>query len=110
MSDRQANAQKLANSPKNSARARTVVITQGASSTLVAVANQAQVKVYPVTPLPEDKIEDTNGAGDAFAGAFMAALVANKSVDEAVEAGHKLAQICVGQVGPTFGSTKQPIL
>ena len=35
--------------------------------------------------------------GDAFAGAFTAALIAGKSLEEAVEAGHKLGQICVGQ-------------
>lgn len=109
-SDRQANALKLASSTKISNKARTVIITQGAQSTLLATSTGNQTKVYPVTPLPQDKIQDTNGAGDAFAGAFMAAVVENKSIDEAVEAGHKLGQICVGEVGPTFAWPKQQIL
>lgn len=34
-----------------------------------------------------------------FAGGYLGAIVAGKSVDEAVEAGHKLGAMCVGQVG-----------
>lgn len=109
-SNRQSTAQKLAMSDKKSPRPRTVIITQGAQSTLVASSTGTETKVYPVTPLPEDKIEDTNGAGDAFAGAVMASLVAGNSVDQAIEAGHKLGQLCVGCVGPTFPWPKQEIL
>ena len=41
---------------------------------------------------------DTNGAGDAFAGGFMGALVAGKSLGDSILAGHALACTCVQQV------------
>jgi pfkB family carbohydrate kinase len=51
--------------------------------------------VFPVTRLEDGQIVDTNGAGDAFAGGFLGALVAGKSLDDAVLAGHKLGGMCV---------------
>jgi sugar/nucleoside kinase (ribokinase family) len=44
------------------------------------------------------KVVDTNGAGDAFAGGFMGALVAGYSLDKAIEAGHIMGAMCVQQV------------
>ena len=83
----------------NPSRPRLVVLTHGAESTIVVSAATAnEPKVYPVKKLSEAEIVDTNGAGDAFAGAFLGAYVLGKSVDEAVEVGHRLGAICVGQV------------
>lgn len=48
--------------PKASAsRKRIVVITQGADP--VIIAEDGNVKQYPVIPLPKEKLVDTNGAG-----------------------------------------------
>ena len=88
-----------------------MVITQGASSTLVASSSpsasssnlkptDSNPKTYPVPKLSDDKIVDTNGAGDMFAGGFLGALALGKDLDECVEIGHKLGQMCVGQIGP----------
>lgn len=49
-------------------------------------------------PLKDEQIVDTNGAGDAFAGGVLGALVAGKALDEAVEVGHKMGAMCVQQV------------
>lgn len=104
-------ASKLASFEKvNSARPRTVVITQGSESTVLIDGASAKSQIFEVTKLSEDKIVDTNGAGDAFAGGFCGALVAGKSVDEAVHAGHKMGAMCVGQVGPAFQFPKVQIL
>jgi adenosine kinase len=54
--------------------------------------------MFEVSSLPESAIVDTNGAGDMFAGGYLGAVVLGKSTDEAVEAGHKLGAMCVGQV------------
>lgn len=51
-----------------------------------------------VSALPPSEIVDTNGAGDMFAGGYLGAVVLGKSTDEAVEIGHKLGAMCVGQV------------
>ena len=65
--------------------------------------------MYGVSKLSNDQIVDTNGAGYAFAGGFCGALCAGKGLDEAVEAGHKMGAMCVGQVGPQFKFPKEKI-
>merc|ERR1712224_914217 len=52
-------------------RKRTVVVTQGVNPTLVAI--NGHVTEYPVVPLPKESLVDTNGAGDAYVGGFLAA-------------------------------------
>jgi len=101
----------LAKLPKvNAARSRIVVLTAGAESTVVAVSDKEEAKSYHVTPLADDQIVDTNGAGDAFAGGFIGAYVAGKTVDEAIEVGHTLGAMCVGQVGPQLKWPKVNVL
>ena len=100
-------AKALATQPKaNPARPRTVVITHGAESTTVVTADDADnAKIFPVHALKDEEIVDTNGAGDAFAGGVLGALVAGKSIDEVVEVGHKMGAMCVQQViSPTASS------
>ena len=93
-------ARAIAALPKsNASRPRTVVITQGPkSTTVVNAADLENPKVFAVTPLKDEEIVDTNGAGDAFAGGFIGGLVLGKSIDECVEAGHKMGAMCVQQV------------
>jgi adenosine kinase len=102
--DRVAVARSIALLPKkNPSRIRTVIITGGSDSTiLVSSDNADEHKKFAVQKLQDDQIVDTNGAGDAFAGGFMGALVLGKSVDEAVEIGHKMGAMNVGQVRITF--------
>ncbi len=90
-------AKALATQPKaNLSRPRTVIFTQGAQSTVVVTQDDADnAKVYPVHALSDAEIVDTNGAGDAFAGGFLGAYVTGKSLQECVEAGHKLGSMCV---------------
>jgi adenosine kinase len=52
---------------------RTVVITQGADPTIIA--RSGELETYPINPLTKEQIVDTNGAGDAFVGGFLAKLV-----------------------------------
>ncbi|KAG5653897.1 hypothetical protein H0H81_009489 [Sphagnurus paluster] len=105
-------AKSIAALPKtNASRPRVVVFTQGAQSTiLVTSADPENHKVFAVNPLKDDEIVDTNGAGDAFAGGFLGALVAGKSLDECVETGHILGAMCVGQVGPQYKWPKVKVL
>lgn len=93
-------AKALAILPKtNASRPRAVIFTQGSQSTiLVTSAEPDAPKIFAVNPLKDEDIVDTNGAGDAFAGGFLGALVAGKSLEESVETGHILGGMCVGQV------------
>ncbi|XP_026826977.1 adenosine kinase 2 isoform X3 [Ooceraea biroi] len=65
--DRKQIALKISEMEKiNNKRKRIVVITQGAEAVLLA--KDGRVTEHPVTKLPQDKVIDTNGAGDAFVG------------------------------------------
>ena len=104
-------ARAIATQPKsNPSRPRTVVITHGPkATTVVTSAEPDKPKVFDVTPLKDEEIVDTNGAGDAFAGGFLGGIVLGKSIEESVEAGHKLGAMTVQQVGPQYKWPKVPI-
>lgn len=105
-------AKAVATSPKsNTSRPRVVVFTHGAESTiLVSSAEPDSPKVFKVSAIDDKLIVDTNGAGDAFAGGFLGAYVAGKSLDECVEVGHKMGAMCVQLVGPQFPWPKVSVL
>ena len=88
-----------------------VVFTQGKDATLVAcggVVSSHEVhprctrdapEVHPrctvsaqVPVLEADKLVDTNGAGDAFVGGFLALLAKGGDLVECVDAGHWAAR------------------
>ena len=61
---------KIVNMEKiNTKRKRIVIITQGCNPVLLF--NDGCVTEYPATRLPEEKVIDTNGAGDAFVGGLF---------------------------------------
>ena len=93
-------ARSIALLPKsNPSRPRIVIFTQGAQQTVLVTSDKPDSpKTFPVDILADSQIVDTNGAGDAFAGGFLGALVAGKSLDESILAGHALARACVQQV------------
>jgi adenosine kinase len=103
-------AKKLAASPKSNSTPRIVVITQGSSSTIVATSDSSSTETYPVEALEKEKIVDTNGAGDAFAGGFLGARALGKDVKESVEVGHKMGRMNVQLSGPTFKFPKEQIV
>jgi len=88
-----------------------VVITQGPRSTVVVTSADAETpRIFPVDPLKEEDIVDTNGAGDAFAGGFMGALVAGKSLEDAVQSGHTMGAMSIQLVGPQYKWPKIEVL
>jgi len=99
--DLEAVALKVAAMPKTSGvRARTVVFTQGSSCTIVA--REGKVTKYDVNPLGADLLVDTNGAGDAFVGGFLAQLTKGADIAKCVDAGHWAASIIIQRSGCTF--------
>jgi len=71
-----------------------VVITDGANGAQL-LADQE----LAITPLPDLRIVETTGAGDAFASAFVAYLARNKSVREALLAGMINAEHVITKLG-----------
>merc|ERR1712124_39020 len=78
-------ATRLSLIPSKKTKKRTVVITQGCDPTIVA--QNGFTKEYAITPLPQDKLVDTNGAGDAYVGGFLAALSKGKDIEACCKAG-----------------------
>ncbi|KAF2749572.1 Ribokinase-like protein [Sporormia fimetaria CBS 119925] len=104
-------AKALAKLPKkNTQRQRTVVFTQGTDPTIAAVAKEGgdvEIKEVPVHAIPTDNINDTNGAGDAFAGGFVAGVVQGKPLETAIDMGQWLAKLSIQELGPSYPSPKQ---
>lgn len=94
-------AHKTQNLPKeNAKRKRLVVFTQGKDDTVATVGDK--VAMFPVLDIDQNDIVDTNGAGDAFVGGFLSALVQEQSLEECLRAGHYAANVIIRRVGCTF--------
>merc|ERR1712176_672239 len=81
----------------NGARCRTVVCTQGAKETIIS--REGKVTLYPTVPLDQEKIVDTNGAGDAFVGGFLSKYVEGEPISTCVGAGGYAARVVLQQSG-----------
>jgi|TARA_R110002003_G_scaffold1489_3_gene23093 adenosine kinase len=68
---------------------------------------EVDVKEVEVHAISEDKINDTNGAGDAFAGGFVAGIVQGKSLETAIDMGQWLAKLSIQELGPSYPQPKQ---
>ncbi|XP_053209231.1 uncharacterized protein LOC128393129 [Panonychus citri] len=95
-------AKKIANEPKTSRGPRIAVATQGSKPVLVATQGSDKVVEYPVIQLDEEKIIDTNGAGDAFTGGFLAMYIQEKPFDVCIKCGIYCATECIQRLGCTF--------
>nr|XP_034314455.1 adenosine kinase 2 isoform X1 [Crassostrea gigas] len=96
-------ALKIAELPKEDNKPRTVVITQGSNPTVVA--KDGKTTEYPVIPIADKDIIDTNGAGDAFVGGFLAQLIQGKPVEECVKCGNYAANLIIQRSGCTYPET-----
>ncbi|VUC28301.1 unnamed protein product [Clonostachys rosea] len=98
----------LANLPKeNGKRKRVAIITQGTEPTLVAIQGEEGIQEFPVHAIEPAKINDTNGAGDAFAGGFLAGLLEGKSLATSIDMGQWLAKLSIQELGPSYPFPKQ---
>mmetsp|Transcript_124678 Transcript_124678/g.352954 ORF Transcript_124678/g.352954 Transcript_124678/m.352954 type:complete len:350 (-) Transcript_124678:101-1150(-) len=79
---------------------RTVVITQGDEPTVVAA--RGTVARYPVIGVDPGLVVDTNGAGDAYVGGFIAGLQKGKDVECCCKAGAYAAAVVIQHYGCTY--------
>jgi len=90
---------------KVTARPRVVVITQGPEATVLAIGDHERIWVeetYPVIPIDSKDIVDTNGAGDAFVGGFLAGLARGDSLSKCVALGNHAANVIIQRSGVTL--------
>merc|ERR1712032_1416798 len=78
----------------------TVVITQGKDPTIIAI--KGETTEYPILEIPQDKLVDTNGAGDAYVGGFLSGLVQGKDNHYCCQAGAYAASVIVQRSGCTY--------
>ncbi|PAV64816.1 hypothetical protein WR25_01047 [Diploscapter pachys] len=97
-------ARKASALPHVSNKPRMVVFTQGPEPVIV-VKNENDVTKFPVHRLEKDEIVDTNGAGDAFCGGFLAQYIQGKSIKECVECGCYAACEIIKKQGCTTPDT-----
>jgi len=98
---------KMSQLPKeNKKRPRHVIVTQGKDATLVAV--DGKVTSYSVDLVPNDKIVDLNGAGDAFVGGFLAYFAQGYDTATCVAAGHYAAGKIITVSGTNVSTFGKP--
>ncbi|KAF7995633.1 hypothetical protein HCN44_006740 [Aphidius gifuensis] len=99
--DRKEIALKMMNMEKiNNKKKRIVIITQGADK--VILAKDDSISEYEVSKIPEERIIDTNGAGDAFVGGFLSQYIQGKDIEICIKYGIWAGTAIVQRSGCTF--------
>jgi len=94
-------AKHIAELPKeNKSRSRLVIITQGSKPSIVY--HDGKCVEIAGNLIPKEKIVDTNGAGDCFVGGFLAKYALDRSLEEAIAAGHYAASEVIQVSGIKF--------
>lgn len=102
LEDLQEIAKYVVKQPKiNQSRPRVVIFTQGPDPIIVCQAD-GTIKEYPIIPIAEKDILDTNGAGDAWVGGFLSQLVLGKSLEDCVKGGNYTANVVIKRSGCTY--------
>lgn len=96
-------AKAISNLPKLNNKKRIVIITQGRDPVIIAIGDTVQQ--IPVPSISSEKIIDTNGAGDAFVGGFLAQYVQDKPLEKAVDCGIWISGLVIQRSGCTFPDT-----
>lgn len=83
-----------------------VVIKRGSQPTLVRAAGKEPVSV-PIFKV--DKVVDTTGAGDSFAGGYLAARLQGQSPEVSARSGNKIASIVIQHSGAIIPREAMPV-
>lgn len=78
---------------------RVVVITRGPNPVIVAKALDPKVMECNVPTVPDEEIVDTNAAGDAFAGGYLAQWIQKKPLATCIRCAFYCAAECLRTVG-----------
>ena len=83
-----------------------VIVKCGADPTLIRLAGETPVSV-PVFKVA--KVVDTTGAGDSFAGGYLAARLQGLSPEVSARSGNKLASIVIQHAGAIIPAEAMPV-
>lgn len=84
----------------NDKRKRIVIFTQGHGPVILAKDNA--IIEFDVHELPAEKVVDTNGAGDAFVGGFLAQFIQGESLETSIKCGIWAATQIIQRSGCTY--------
>lgn len=98
-------AKAIANMPKHGSKKRTVIITQGSEP--IIFVNDGEVKQIAVPKIEQEKIIDTNGAGDAFVGGFLAQYAKGENLEKCIDCGIWSSGLIIQRSGCTFPETME---
>jgi len=93
----------ISNMPKLNEKKRIVIITQGHNPIVLTIGDE--VKHISVLSIPAEKIVDTNGAGDAFVGGFLAQYAKGESLEKCIDCGIWSSALIIQRSGCTFPET-----
>lgn len=88
--------------PSSYKSGRVVIITQSENDVVLAQSGKAEVMTFPVSKLEDKQLVDTNGAGDAFTGGFLAMYIHNKPLATCIECAIYCATECIKLQGCTL--------
>lgn len=83
---------------------KTIVVTNGANP--IAIWTTQGLKYCDVKQMEESQIRDTDGAGDAFVGGFLAKYIQGCAIEECLNCGVLAAQETMKNVGCSFNSDR----
>lgn len=89
--------------PYNGTSERLVVFTQGAKPSVYASASATGS--VDVAPIDQEAIIDTNGAGDAFVGGYLAGAAKGRSIEDSIRLGNYAAGVIIQNDGCTYPAT-----
>jgi len=87
--------------------AEEVVIKRGSDPTMVRVAGQAEIVTVPAFKVA--KVVDTTGAGDSFAGGYLAARLQGMNPEVSARSGNKIASIVIQHPGAIIPRESMPV-
>ena len=98
---------------KNTKKKRVMIVTCGPDTAYVVIYDHLKDKVEYINnfePLLVDKndIVDTNGAGDSFAGGFLAYYITGKPIEDCMLAGHYAAAAIIQKRGVDIPTDETP--
>ena len=83
-----------------------MVIKRGAAPTLVRIPGK---ELISVPAFAVDKVVDTTGAGDSFAGGYLAARLQGQSPAVSARSGNKIASIVIQHSGAIIPREAMPV-
>ena len=86
--------------------AREVIVKRGGEPTLIRIAGQPPLAV---PTFKVGKVVDTTGAGDSFAGGYLAARLQGLTPEASAKCGNKLASIVIQHAGAIIPAEAMPV-